>query len=76
MVRDTGPGLSAEVSKRLFEPFFTTKPGGMGLGLSISRSIIEGHGGRLSARPNPDGGTIFQFTLPTHGRGDHPVGPN
>lgn len=63
-VKDAGVGLSRAVSERIFEPFFTTKPQGIGLGLSISRSIIDAHGGALSAEPNPAGGAIFQFSLP------------
>jgi len=63
-LRDTGHGFSEEAAKRLFQPFFTTKPGGMGLGLSISRSIIEAQDGRLWATPNPDRGVSFHFTLP------------
>ena len=63
-VRDSGAGVSAENAPRLFEPFFTTKKEGMGLGLSISRSIIEAHEGRLWFTPDPDGGAIFRFTLP------------
>jgi C4-dicarboxylate-specific signal transduction histidine kinase len=63
-VKDAGVGLSRAVSERIFEPFFTTKPQGIGLGLSISRSIIDAHGGALSAQPNPAGGAIFQFSLP------------
>ncbi len=63
-VADTGPGLSAEVRARLFQPFVTTKPGGMGVGLSICRSIVESHGGRMSAHANPGGGTVFRFTVP------------
>lgn len=63
-VQDAGSGLSQEVAERLFHPFFTTKPGGMGLGLSISRSIVESYNGRLWATPNPDRGTTFRFTLP------------
>jgi len=63
-VRDTGPGLSPESLSRLFEPFYTTKPKGMGMGLSICRSIIETHGGRLSAIPCETQGALFQFTIP------------
>jgi C4-dicarboxylate-specific signal transduction histidine kinase len=62
LVRDSGTGLDPEQTDRTFEPFFTTKPGGIGLGLSISRSIIESHGGRLRAVPN-SGGAQFEFTL-------------
>jgi C4-dicarboxylate-specific signal transduction histidine kinase len=64
-VRDTGPGLSPESLSRLFEPFYTTKPEGMGMGLSICRSIIEAHGGRLWAIPCEPLGALFQFTIPT-----------
>jgi signal transduction histidine kinase len=63
-VRDTGPGLSPERLSRLFEPFYTTKPEGMGMGLSICRSIIEAHGGRLWAIPCEPQGALFQFTIP------------
>ena len=63
-VADTGPGLSRDAMTRMFDPFYSTKPNGLGMGLSISRSIIEGHGGRLSTEPAPDGGTTFRFTLP------------
>ncbi len=63
-VADTGPGLSAQVRARLFQPFVTTKPDGLGVGLSICRSIIESHGGQLSAEDNREGGTVFRFTLP------------
>jgi PAS domain S-box-containing protein len=65
-VRDSGPGLTPAALERLFEPFCTTKPGGLGLGLSICRSIIEAHGGRLWASANVPRGAIFQFTLPVH----------
>jgi C4-dicarboxylate-specific signal transduction histidine kinase len=64
-VQDSGVGLNEEVTRRLFEPFFTTRAKGMGMGLSISRSIIEAHGGRLWAEPNGSGGASFQFTLPS-----------
>ena len=64
-VQDSGIGLDPESMERLFEPFYTTKPEGMGMGLSISRSIIEAHGGRLWARVNDGLGATFQFTLPT-----------
>jgi PAS domain S-box-containing protein len=62
-IADSGPGLAEPVANHLFEPFISTKPGGMGLGLSICRSIVEAHGGRLRGEPNPGGGTIFRFTL-------------
>ena len=64
-VRDSGPGLSSESLQRLFEPFYTTKPKGMGMGLSIRRSIIEAHGGRLWATGQPRG-ALLQFTIPTN----------
>jgi two-component system sensor kinase FixL len=64
-VADTGPGLAPEAAGRLFEPFVSTKPGGMGVGLSICRTIVEAHSGRIWAEPNPGGGTVFRFTLPT-----------
>jgi two-component system sensor kinase FixL len=63
-VADTGSGIPAEVMDRLFQPFVTSKPHGMGVGLSISRSIVEGHGGKLEVKENPGGGTIFRLTLP------------
>jgi len=62
-VADTGSGIAPEMRSQLFEPFITTKRHGMGVGLSISRTIIEAHGGRIEADPNPAGGTIFRFTL-------------
>jgi C4-dicarboxylate-specific signal transduction histidine kinase len=63
-VSDTGCGLAPHVMKNLFEPFQTTKQNGIGIGLSISRIIIEAHYGRIWASANPDGGTTFSFTLP------------
>ena len=63
-VSDTGPGFGAEARARLFQPFFTTKRQGMGVGLSISRTIIEAHGGEIRAEDNPGGGAVFRFTLP------------
>lgn len=66
VVRDTGPGLAPDGAARLFDAFYTTKSGGMGMGLSICRSIVEAHGGRIWAEPNQPRGAVFQFTLP-HG---------
>ena len=65
-VQDTGPGIDPQRTKDIFEPFYTTKPHGLGLGLCISRSIIEAHGGRLRAIPNEGPGVTFQFTLPAN----------
>jgi two-component system sensor kinase FixL len=62
-VADSGSGMAPEVTMQLFQPFVTTKRHGMGVGLSISRTIVESHGGQISCEPNPDGGTIFRFTL-------------
>lgn len=62
-VSDTGLGIAPEIAKQLFQPFVTTKRKGMGLGLSICRTIIEAHGGKIWVEPNPGGGTIFHFTL-------------
>ncbi len=66
-VIDNGPGIPGDIAGQLFSPFVSNKNDGMGLGLSISRSIIEAHEGRLMAEPNPGGGTIFRFTLPAGG---------
>ena len=63
IVKDTGSGIAPEVAEQLFQPFVTTKRQGMGVGLSISRTIIDAHGGSIRAEPNPEGGTIFRFTL-------------
>jgi C4-dicarboxylate-specific signal transduction histidine kinase len=63
-VRDTGIGLESHLAEKIFEPFFTTKSHGLGLGLSISRSIVEAHGGRLLVKANAPRGAVFQFTLP------------
>src|SRR5208283_1850917 len=63
-VSDNGAGIDPAVTKRLFEPFVTTKSEGMGLGLLVTRSIVESHGGRIWSTPNPDCGATFAFTLP------------
>ena len=63
-VQDAGVGFGEAEASRLFEAFYTTKPGGLGMGLSISRSIIDSHRGRLWATANPDHGATFQFALP------------
>jgi two-component system sensor kinase FixL len=67
-VADTGGGISDEIEGQLFQPFVTTKPTGMGIGLSISRTIVESHGGRLWAEGNDDGGATFRFTLRAVGK--------
>lgn len=67
-VADTGPGIAPEVRDRLFSPFVTTKPGGMGVGLAISRAVVEEHGGELRCAPNPGGGSVFRLILPVDPR--------
>jgi len=64
-VRDSGPGVAPEIADKLFEPFHTSKAQGIGMGLSISRSIIEAHGGQLWTAPNLPYGAVFRFSLPT-----------
>jgi two-component system sensor kinase FixL len=73
-VADTGPGIAPEIAARLFQPLFTTKAQGMGIGLPISRTIIEAHGGRLWAEPNPAGGTVFRLTLKSDAEESENVG--
>lgn len=63
-VGDSGPGLAKEIVDHLFEPFISTRRDGMGLGLSICRTIVEAHGGRIRVSENPGGGLTFRFTLP------------
>jgi FixJ family two-component response regulator/signal transduction histidine kinase len=63
-VRDNGPGIQPEIMTKLFDAFFTTKANGMGMGLAVARSIVEAHGGRLWANNNPQGGAVFEFTIP------------
>jgi two-component system, LuxR family, sensor kinase FixL len=69
-VTDSGSGISPEIAEQLFQPFVTTKRHGMGVGLSISRAIVEAHNGRIWVEPNPTGGTIFNFTLAVVNEGD------
>jgi len=63
-VVDNGPGIPPGEAERIFEPFYSTKDSGLGMGLAICRAIVVAHGGALSFDPNPDGGAVFQFTLP------------
>ncbi len=69
-VRDSGIGIDEKEVEKMFDAFHTTKANGMGMGLSISRSIVEDHGGRLWATLNPDKGTTFSFTVPICKRKD------
>jgi signal transduction histidine kinase len=71
-VRDSGVGLEGIALDRLFDAFYTTKPDGMGIGLAVSRTIIESHGGQLWASPNVPKGAVFQFRLPTNDEGRLP----
>jgi len=71
-IEDSGTGVDATVFDRIFDPLFTTKPNGMGMGLSICRSIIEAHGGRLWPLPGSPHGTVFQFTVPASVAGSAP----
>ena len=65
-IEDSGIGIDPQKLDKIFDSFYTTKPGGMGMGLSISRSILQAHGGRLWATANDGPGTIFHFTLPKY----------
>jgi two-component system, LuxR family, sensor histidine kinase DctS len=67
-VIDNGPGIPLAQQQKVFEPFFTTKAGGLGLGLAISRSIVEAHGGSIRVLSAPEGGTVFQVLLPATSR--------
>jgi signal transduction histidine kinase len=69
-VRDFGPGIDPAKLDDIWQPFFTTKSTGMGMGLSVSRSIIEAHGGRISAENDPDGGAIFFIEIPIYKSGN------
>jgi two-component system sensor kinase FixL len=69
-ISDTGKGLPENVIANLFQPFFTTKDAGMGVGLSISKTIVEAHGGQMRAEPNAAGGATFRFTLPAASKED------
>jgi signal transduction histidine kinase len=74
-VRDTGPGLDPAKREELFEAFYTTKPSGLGMGLSICRSIVEAHGGQLWADANTPHGAVFQFALPPEAMAVQPEQP-
>lgn len=70
-VEDSGPGISEEIADQLFKPFVTTKPGGMGIGLSISKRIVEAHGGEMTVSKSLSGGANFSFTLPAYDEDEH-----
>jgi signal transduction histidine kinase len=70
-VKDWGTGIAGDAAARIFEPFYTTKSDGMGMGLSIARSIVEAHGGRIWATNNPTGGATFHFTVAIEGPEGH-----
>lgn len=72
-VKDRGCGVAADVESQLFAPFFTTKPDGLGIGLSLSRSVIEAHGGKLRHERRAEGGSVFSFVLPRHGAPEAPA---
>jgi len=74
-VQDTGQGLGRQPIEKIFEPFFTTKDDGMGIGLAVSRSIIESHRGRIWAKPNDGPGATFSFSIPRSANGAHLKGP-
>jgi two-component system sensor kinase FixL len=73
-ISDSGSGIAADVENRLFSPFVTTKARGLGLGLAISRSIVESHGGRLWATSGPTVGATFRFSLPLAAHSNGPLG--
>jgi len=74
-VEDSGAGLDPNLRDKIFDPFYTTKPEGMGMGLTISRSILQAHGGRLWATAKEGPGTVFQFTLPKYNEEESNAGP-
>jgi len=75
-IEDSGPGIPPDKAERIFEPFFTTKAGGMGMGLSIARTIVESHRGRIWAEDRSGGGAIFRFNVPLATRELHGMPAN